>query len=743
MALTDNAPKNYATSPHLTNPLDEFTSYSYHFVMSVTDTTTAIGKMVNQSNERISTAGQNSYLAKVLTCKRPGQVIDLGDGDRAWLLMDTRRFSEYQIIAADMEHIYGTGPQENPSVPTNTLNIQVVDTTGMSFFNMLMDLFRNEIKSARLSCFFMISIVFVGHRPDGSTESTIISTCHIPAILMLMQFSLDHRGSVYDMIFMENDGGITNGSNMEAINSMGDISSINTQAVQDGSATLGSLVDALEKKLNESSLNFYKKYRNDALKQSTGEISGKLVQYMITIPEEWRSFVANQATKARNLTQQYAIEGAIRGDATAEERADYVNKVQIAESNDSSVQVTFAPNTSITQALLHILVSSKEVLDLASEEKRQNGEATLFRTVTNITSDKNIYVIHVDVIPYRYPSTDSLTVKQLDQQQPTNSSIPAGQPSKIAVGADTPKNLIVYDYIFTGQNSHILNLNIKYMPESVIAFDTGIDTGRNRLNRVSAAGGNSQTNMQAAANSERDPERSATYAPTIRRNDPILPGLRSTTQRTNNAEVSNESTTAVDSDDQIKARGEFTVSQAYLHFVSSMQLMMTIRGNPNILRKHADRQSKGGQPPHPPIIDSTQLNQINSAGATTPAEQIFRDVLEAPLRSARSSYYSSYVKPKIDSATVTTTSADGPDIMASPLFFKVNIKAPNIDYKTGNTTLSIDGNSEPLYTDKFFFDGPFISTTIKTHFESGNFTHEVELIPYILNSDDPFGNSGD
>lgn len=735
-------PLNYVTSPHLTNQLDEFTSYSYHFVMSVTDTTTAIGKMLDQSNASISSSGQNSYLSNVLACKRPGEQIPLGDDDKAWLLIDTRRFSEYQITALDMEHVYGAGTAENPSVPSNTMNVQVVDTTGMSFFDMLMTLFREEIKSARLSCFFMISVVFVGHRPDGSTENTIIATCHIPAILLLMQFAVDHRGSTYDMVFMENDGGVASGSNMEAINSMGNVTAINSQIPGDpviGEPTLGNLIQALEDKLNTASIEFYKNYRNEAIAKgaAASDITGKLVQYMITVPDEWRGFICKQATKARNIPQLYVIEGVDIGeDSTDAERAEFVNKVRIQESYNTPVSISFAPNTTITQAVSHILMSCKDVLDLASAEKREAGEATLFKTVMNVTSDKSTYVVHIDVIPHKYPKAESLAVTTLQSSQPSTGLSPNSS-TRIAQGEDTPKNLIVYDYIFTGNNSHITNLNIKYMPESVIALDSGIDIGKNRFQSMSAVGAGSQTNMQAAANPERN---TSTYAPTIRPNDPIIPGVKTVQQKTNNASADTESAPSEEAKEQGRALNEFTISTAYLHFISSMELTMTIRGNPSILRKHADRQTKGGQPPHPSVIDATQLRAINNATGQT-AEQIFTSIVQRPLRSAKDLYYNSYVKPKIESATSTAQAVaqNGPDLMASPLFFKVNIKAPNIDFRTGQTTV---GDDQPAYTSEFFFDGPYLSTSVKTHFESGNFTHDIQLIPYILNGQDPFSNSG-
>ncbi len=747
MTAQDARPLNYVTSPHLKNELDEFTSYSYHFVMSVTDTSTAIGKMLDQSNAPAGPSGQNGYLSRVLTTKRPGEVIDLGDGDRSWLIMDTRRFSEYQVIALDTKHVYGAGSSDNPSAPAGTVNVQVVDTTGMSFFNMLLTLFQSEIKSARLSCFFLISIVFVGHRPDGSIENTVVATCHIPAILMLMQFSVDHRGSIYDMVFMENDAGVIEGSNMEMANSLGSVQSISTETFGTAaSSKLGDLMQALEDALNRSSVEFYKSYRNAAIAaaesdgvtndSTTVNVPGKMVQYMITVPDEWKEFACKQATKSENITQLHTV-GGIAENASSEERAEFVDKVQIEEDSASSVSMTFAPTTTITQAVSHILMSCLDVLKLASAEKRQNGEATLFKTALNITSDKTTYVVHVDVFPYRFPKSESLA-----GAAPANgsSTIDPNNSTNISAGSETPKNLLVYDYIFTGQNSHILDLAIKYMPESVIAFDTGIETGKNRMARASAVG-NSQTNIQEAANPSPRPANSATFAPTLRPNDPILPGLRSTSQQTNNGGVFNESTDKEHAAEQVRATNEFVLSQAYLHFVSSMNLSMTIRGNPNLLRKHADRKTKGGQPPHPRILDATRLQSINASTAN--ADEIFANIIQQPLRSAKDAYYSTYVKPKIESA-LSSNSPDGPDLMASPLFFKINIKSPNIDYKTGNFTtgLTDDGQREPLYTDKFFFDGPYISTLVTTTFQGGSFTHTVDMIPYVLTSQSPIGKSG-
>lgn len=696
------------------NPLDDFVSHSYHFILSVANTTTAFEGMIG------SDGTTTPYLSKVLDAKHPGAEITLQNGEKAWVICDTRRFSAYQITDVSMEHIYGTGNPQNPTVPSNVTSISLTDSTGMSFFNMLIDLFRNKIKSTRSSCFFMLTIVFTGH--DASGNTTTISTCNIPLLMLSMEFELDHKGSVYELIMMETEAGISAGHSMDIINSLGDTQSI------EGEPTVAGMIQALEDQLNTKSVDFYRSYTNDAISRGgTSDTFGKLVQYMITVPEEWRGFECSTAVRTRYEEQLHL---AVEAEEITEEQANaaLAQAPQVIQAG-SKTQMSFSSTTAITDAIKSILESSIDILRLASEERRKEGRGEGFRIVTNVTSDTNSYLVHFDIFPYRYPK---LVEEDVNARGPQNGTQIQPDTSNTVGNRTTIRNMMTYNYIFTGKNSHILDLKIKYLPESAIALDMTVDIGQNRFASNAAQGQTRQGALDAAEDGKKT--RTTSFSPNIRPGDPIFfpPKSKDQAQNANSQHV--EAVSKTQALDTFRAKQEYTQSMAYMHFLSSLNLNMLIRGNPNLLIKYADRNARGGMAPHPSFIGSSEIAAINSS-VSTPNQSIFQSVVQGRLTSAKTKYYDDYVAPRIRRTVNPSSDGDallaGPDVSVEPVFCKLNLLAPNIDYTTGEfATADSAGNPVPMYTDEFFYNGPYMVLVVRTTFEGGEFTHDLSMIPY-------------
>ena len=558
------------------NPLDHFRSYSYQFIMTLASTTQAFANM-------IGTGGQGAPLFDLVNqAKSPGDEIDVGGGQKAYLVLDTRRFSQYAITDLSMEHIYGTGTAQNPSVPANTTHMKLIDTTGMSFFNLLLDLFRNKIQSTRASSFFLLTVLFVGHKDDGTTE--VVSTCFIPLMLLTMGFSLDFRGSEYEIDFMEMEGAPKPGAPMEHLNYMGSIQSITSK---DQDNTIEGMIAALEKQLNVQSLDFYQKYTNDALQKSGNSTKdnnkkfGKLVQYMITVPEEWRKYKCTLAGRSKNVEQMFI---AAKKDAVnTQEVKQQVDLVKL-ETDKAYAQMSFAPTTTVTDAVKGILECSLDLLKEASEEKRKAGQARAYKTIMTVTSDETTYVIHIDIFPYNLPKLE--TEKKDGGQTNTSTAQPGG--SNVIGDASKIHNLMTYNYIFTGKNSHIMNLEIKYLPESAVALDMNLDIGRSRF-ATNAAAGQKKSGVQASADGEK---KTTSFSPDIRGSDPIFIPLKSQDQQNNTININTEQVSKDQSVAAFKAKQEFTQTYAYMHFLSSISLDMTIRGNPKMQEAASHRTSR-------------------------------------------------------------------------------------------------------------------------------------------------------
>ena len=66
------------------NPLDHFRSYSYQFIMTLSSTTEAFRSMIGTGD------GSAPLFDIVNQAKTPGDELTMGNGQRAWLVMDTR-----------------------------------------------------------------------------------------------------------------------------------------------------------------------------------------------------------------------------------------------------------------------------------------------------------------------------------------------------------------------------------------------------------------------------------------------------------------------------------------------------------------------------------------------------------------------------------------------------------------------------------------------------------------------------
>ena len=768
------------TNTNYPNPLDNFRSYSYQFVMTVAGTTEAFRKMVGGGGAAGST--QPAPLLQAVNTSNIGDQINI-EGERAYLLMDTRRFSQFAITNMSLGHIYGTGNPNNPSMPATTHTMTLIDTTGLSFVNMLMDIMRNKLQSSSASVFYLLAILFIGHDDEGNTET--ISTTYIPFSIMQLGFSFTSTGAIYEIAFVELQGGNYNQGTGTHNNYLGTINSVTTQGRAN---TLGGLISSLEQQLNVNSFDMFQKYNNAV--QAAGATNsnptsnrfGKLVQYMITLPDGWSDFELSAAAQSANLEKTFLANGATQkvaddqlataqvalfnltqgqGSAnatpaeiaaaksavtqalnaqnktaaanTAAYKASQENLRPLQQQTKNNIpysQMSFSSNTEITDAIRDILECCEAVLNLASEGKRKAGTAVLWKVVPNITCDDISFTLHFDVFAYPIEKPVANTTSTLSAGS-TNTQIVSGP-------AGTIRNLLTYDYLFSGFNSHIKDLNINFDPyQGALIIDTNVSLGKPRMAVLSAAGQTTQ-----AVNSASDGQKSTTKsAPDVRASDPIFFPIRTSDQQTNGSGMNLDDLPTTNAFKIAQAKAEYQQTLATVHFMSSASLEMTVRGNPNIIKKFADASQKGGLAPHTVFVTGQELSAIPLNITVSNAQQDYLN-LEAKVQGAKAKYIKDYITPKVDSVQKALATSGGSkdallnglDPICTPLYAQVNIYAPNIDYTTADFK---DG--EDLYTNQFFYQGPYFILSIVTNFTNGEFTHVFSMIPF--NTDDSYSNN--
>jgi hypothetical protein len=695
------------------NPLDRYRSFSYHYIMTVSNTTEAHRKLISVNN------GRAAFLDIVNNVELGGQ---LNMEQSAYLLLDTRRFSQFSVQSFTTDQIYGSGPIENPSKPASMSALKLFDATGLSFYNFLMDILQNKLKATRTSALFMLAVMFIGHKDDGTTEK--ISECFIPMLMMSMGFDFTFKGTEFEITLLETNGNPSAGQ--PAMADLGGILSVSTEGRPN---TVGGMIQCFEDSLNSNSLAFYQKYTNKALEiandaqKSKFSQAGKLVQYMITIPREWREFKIDTATQSKHIEQVFKA-----GKVDAESKANKV-AAQVAVNGGSADDVSkarnsylsFADNMTIFDAIKIILESSQEYLELGSLENRLAGKATVHKTMLSVTSDDRTYVLHYDVIPFQTPKTKiETTTGNNPSAFVSREVIDTGQKNN---PRKNNKNLIEYDYIFTGKNSQIIDLKINFIPEAVVGLDRDVDIGQKRFARVATAGSHAGQMQQRQDSLKR---KTKDFATMVKPGDPLFMPPKTSDESTGMAGVQTEEMTQ---DEALKAqyrKQDHTSTLAFFHFASTQQLQVTIRGNPNLLKKYADVNTRGGIAKHPASLIGTDVLK-NLVELKQDARQVFSSTVSKTLKNAKDEYFDEHVQPMIDKTTGSIEEGNGlkgGDISTGPVYVKLNIRAPNVDFN-GNPV-----DSGALFTDKFFYSGAYMVLQITHTFsESGAFTQTLMLTP--------------
>jgi hypothetical protein len=556
----------------------------------------------------------------------------------------------------------------------NTGTMKIQDTTGISFFNYLSSLMQDKLKSTQASSFFLMSIIFIGHKDDGTTET--VSTCFFPFSILRFGFNFTSSGSVYDVTFLPLEGGSSATKYGHQLENRNDVSTVTTQG---NAKTIGGLLNSLESQLNTKSIEVFSKYSSntDGIKKP-----GKLVQYMITLPDEWKDFEPDLAAASVNSEQRFVS----RGTGTQQ------RKKLVAD-----VQVSFSESMGITDAVKMILETSTAFMEQSSTEKLKNGDAISYRCVRMITSDESTFIVHYDIFPVKAHSSEKVKANKI--------------------------NLIEYDYIFTGFNSHIHDLKIEYQPEvAAAALDGNFRVGRNRSAELAAQG---QKTSDVKKEAKSDAKKTEEKEVLVRENDPIFKGMKTAAQRDNTADHFNEDSGTDGGRVSVKARQEYSNTMASLHFVKSLQLDMVIRGNPNLMRKFSDAKSRGGLAPHFPIVYAREIPALLSSGKLESA-------VKSGFASSKEAYVRQYVAPKIKSAGAFNKSGDpvmsGPDITVCGLYAKINIKAPNIDFVGDQGGVGNYVTSGPMFTDSMFYDGLYLVLRMTSSFNGGEFQQHLTMI---------------
>lgn len=702
MPTTNNLETDVSTA--FVNPLDKFQSHSIHYVMLASRTTEEARAFTDMSQN----AATLEAISKV---QRLGDPITYGNSSNdAFLVMDTRRFSQFSIEKLEYEVlINGLEAQAATGNFASTLNMTVLDAVGISFLNFLQWLMNEKMQCNFDGMIYMLRVLFIGTDFNGVTET--VQSITIPMHLTKMNLDLTFARGAYDVEFMPN-------MNFDTVKHQRwtQIATSTTYTTPKGSNKLGDMVDAFEAALNRNSEEYFRKAR--AVLTDAGRVNndgksgfGRQVKYHITIPTEWRDFEYT-GSGTGGATEIVFANGASRVE-TEKQTADVMNrfKQQVAKPatvTDSKLAVS--AGTTITEVLDTILKQTPDIANMGMGvyDKEKKESVTFYKHLVGITSNDDSVTLHVDVVPFEVPNVTAESSSKTGQDD--------AKFYQTVDGKRVPKNYFEYDFMFTGKNLDILEFDMKFqdlqwMLASNLDLGAGAFTGVSALDSTTSSGESAATTK--AANTK------SSELMVMRAYDPLLPPVQTAAELDNFSRYSSllprDKENAV-----IKASQDYTKNLAAFYACAPITANMTIRGNPDIMAKF-------NLPSFLPAPGTT--TDVSVSSRSTQSRSAYRKSLEEEILQKEAAAGQLNVSKNDSTGNIRVSALGSSPYISTPVFIKVNIKGPNVDFVTAETV-----NNEE-FTRDVLSDTYYIVMKVKNVIDGANFTQELQLYSHNI-----FGN---
>jgi len=683
----------------LKNALDAFTSYSTHFVVMAARSTETARAFTQQSNNR-------ETLDAIDKVKALGEVVPYStarSGEDVYLVMDTRRFSQFTVESMKYDVLINglTAGQSHANLAT-TIEMTVLDSVGISFINFMQWLMDTKLQTNFDGMIFLIRVIFVGHNSDGTTQT--VQAVTIPAYLFKMEVNLDFSKGVYNLEFMPNmNFSVFQHKRWLHIGKATSFSTI-------GSKTLQSVVKAFEDRLNEESLSFYNATSPILLRagrnpQNTGSQNskfGRLVKYQITLPDGWgdKEFFGSwkhnvNSSEERDFVKELQKLDAAKTPAQKQNAKPTDGTKSPAKDVSSSVPV----GITITEVLDIIFRQVPAIAEFANSEKvsKTDGLIKFYKHVVSLTSTNDVITVHVDVVAFEVPNAQppkKKTGEEVSQhQQRFYRTVKENGQSK-----NIPANYFELDYIFTGKNTQVLNFDMKIQDlQFLLASNVRVSEG------------------ELFAVKEDDAEISKEKLPEVltsmRPYDPFLIPMKTELEKSGFSEQSANSRDPQANFEVSRSFQQYSRNLSAFYAASPIQVAMTIKGNPDIMLKFSNPNIA---PSAEQTIETAQTSSITDAQRQQYRQQFEREILNSDsdtrmlTKTGRGTFL---MNPQLGNASYMTT----------PVFVKLNVKGPNVDFRTNEL---IEGEN---FTKDVLYDNYYVVFKVTNIIERGVFTQQLEL----------------
>lgn len=700
---------------YLPNPLDDFQSYSVHYVLLACRTTVAASVFADDGH------AVDTLLA-INDAKYLGSPITIGDSTNdVFLVMDTRRFGQFTVESLKYD-VYVNGLHKGASTSNlaTDLSMVVLDSVGISFANFMQWLMDDQMKANFDGIIFMLRTVFVGHKPDGTSET--VQTETIPMHLFRMEINLDYAKGAYTLEFMPNMNFDT-----KTFSRFMTVETATTMSTGKGKNTLGGLIQSFEDELNTKSLKYYNKVQ-ETIASTGGKLGvsgvGRLVQYMITLPQTWESYEVLGSNIGNALETKFKSKSASetkvktdKAESAEEAKAKADNRPQgtPAQAIDSNTSVQ--PGMGITEALDVVF---KQVPDIAKAGNFKTsesgaGEIKFFKYIVGITSDDHVMVVHIDVVDFKVPDLFTAADKASNAQTVADKENEYYHVNK-ETGERIPKDFIEYDFIFTGKNKDIMNFEMKIQEfQMLLASNLRIGDGA----MSSASAGIEDAEKVNAENIEvpsGDNTGGLLYA---RQYDPLVLPLNSASALRNFSNYALGFTKTEKGKEVVSQSQKYTKNLSVFYAGSPVTVALTIKGNPLIMHKF----NMGTFLKHDKTEKPTTSTSLPVSG--NPSKKAYREDLEDRILKANPKSLS---KNSDGTFSPVFTGLSDKSYAVSPVYAKINVMGPNVDFKTNEP---LENTGDP-YATSVLSNNFYVVFKVTNNFAGSIFTQDLELYSHSV-----------
>lgn len=674
------------------NPLNEFQSYSVHYIVTVCRTTQIAAEFAKDDPTTASAALTAISKAEYLGAAVPFN----GNTSDIYLLIDTRRFAQFAIEDLTYEvGISGLTKQQSTSNLVSEVKMTVVDSVGISFATFMQYMMDERLKANFDGMIFMLQIIFVGHLQDGTTKT--IQTETIPMHLARMDINLDYAKGVYQLEFMPN-------MNFDVVRNKRYLSIASATTYYSGPEnTLGGMIASVQNTLNRKSAAFYdavqeivnggQKTADTEKKQQAKKPFGRKVQYMITVPEKWKTFVMSATTvgevKETKPTAEKPTPPAVVGSSYA-----------AAERGE--------PITTVLDRIFRQVPDITKMGNFTATAD-QDGSLKFYKYIVSLTSDHEMMVVHVDVVEFTVPNVfNSEAAKSKDGVSKQEEFYFTYNDPQTGENRRAIKDYIEYDYIWTGLNTDILSFDTKIQDFQML-LAANLRVGDSALKKTTSSNGKID-NADAPMIDD---------LLTLREFDPILPPHDTISALENFRRFNTIDKTQKESKELAHRAEQYAKNLSIFYAGSPITTNISIRGNPLIMQKF--NMGKLGMHVVPEIVKPSQQN--GDAAAKGGADQ-YRKYLEEQIIKTNGNSF----KKGADGSIEVNSSLSDKSYAVSPVFVKINVFGPKIDFRTNG----IAGDVNDIQYVPVLSDNYYVVDKVVNSIRSGVFTQELSLRTFTI-----------